>query len=35
MKLPRPAFRSLMFLLVLLGTFAPAAVSLAAAQETP
>src|SRR5688572_33424507 len=33
MKLPHPAFRSLMFLLLLLGAFAPAAVSLAAAQE--
>ena len=34
MKLPRPAFRSLTLLLLLLGAFAPVAVSLAGAQET-
>jgi K(+)-stimulated pyrophosphate-energized sodium pump len=33
MKLSHPAFRAVMFLLLLLGAFAPAAVSLAAAQE--
>ncbi len=34
MKLPRPAFRSLTLLLLLLGAFAPVAVPLAGAQET-